>query len=256
MLSSHLRIPVWLGGLARAAADFVYPPACRLCDAEFAPPEQPPPPFCETCRAELEKSHGPACVRCGATVGPHLDPHRRCMYCRNESFAFERVVRLGVYDGLLRTACLRAKQQGAEPVVAGLAELTWTLERTTLQAAQVDVVVPVPGHWTRRLAHPHSAAHVLAREWAKRLQVAVEGHILRKVRRTPLQARLGPSERRVNLRRAFAITAQNAFAGARVLLADDVMTTGTTAHEAARVLKQAGAAGVIVAVVARGLGRR
>jgi predicted amidophosphoribosyltransferase len=62
--------------------------------------------------------------------------------------------------------------------------------------------------------------------------------------------------RRVNLRRAFAIGARDAFAGATVLLADDVMTTGTTAHEAARVLTQAGAVRVVVAVVARGLGRR
>jgi predicted amidophosphoribosyltransferase len=67
---------------------------------------------------------------------------------------------------------------------------------------------------------------------------------------------LKPSERRSNLRRAFAATDKHALAGATVLLADDVMTTGTTAHEVARQLKLAGAARVVVAVVARGLGRR
>ena len=88
------------------------------------------------------------------------------------------------------------------------------------------------------------------------MQVPVSSHILRKVRWTRPQARLKPSERRSNLRRAFATAGKDSFAGATVLLADDVMTTGTTAHEAARQLRLAGAARVVVAVVARGLGRR
>lgn len=259
------QLPRWLSAFARAAGDFVYPPACRLCDADLPVPAEPSftsaavvPQrlFCAACETALRSTHGPACLNCGASIGPHLDPALPCMLCRNEHYAFERVFRLGVYDGALRTACLKAKARGAEPLAAGLAELVWECESQSLREAQIDVVVPVPQHWTKRLSHPHNAALTAAEVWASRLQVDLAGSILRKVRRTPSQARLTPSERRGNLRRAFAIGGADRFAGATVLLADDVMTTGTTAHEASRVLIHSGARRVVVAVIARGLGRR
>jgi predicted amidophosphoribosyltransferase len=252
------RVPRWVRSLAQGAADFVYPPLCRLCAEELpeSSSDVPSEPFCEGCRKELLIHHGPACIRCGASIGPYLDPHLPCTMCRNERFAFERVIRLGVYDGILRKACLRCKDRGAEPLAAGLAELLWNCDSAALQSARADVVVAVPQHWFRRFYHPHHAAQTLASVWAARLQLPLATHILRKRRWTSPQARLSPSERRGNLRNAFAATSSAGLSGAAVLLADDVMTTGTTAHETARVLLQAGAARVILAVVARGLGGR
>ena len=245
--------------LVRGAADFVYPPACRLCTADL--PERtvdaPDHPFCDDCRRELLATGGSsACVHCGATIGPYLDPQSPCSFCRNEHYAFERVIRLGVYDGLLRTACLRAKTRGAEALASGLAELHWELHAPALRDAGIDVVVPVPQHWARRVSRAHHAADTLAAVWGRRLKVPCAPHILRKARWTRPQARLSPHERRVNLKNAFLAVRSSDLAGAVVLLADDVMTTGATAHETARVLKQAGVARVVVAVIARGLGRR
>lgn len=114
---------------------------------------------------------------------------------------------------------------------------------------------PVPTYWLQRFSRRQHAAETLAHVWARRLQVPQAPHILRKVRWTPPQARLTPSQRRTNLRQAFAAR-RDALSGASVLLADDVLTTGTTAHEAARQLRLAGAGKVVVAVIARGLGRR
>src|SRR5262249_7787698 len=122
--------------------------------------------------------------------------------------------------------------------------------------AGIDVVIPVPQHWARRMYRPHHAAETLGAAWAGRLQVPLATHILRKCRWTRPQARLTPTERRVNLRGAFQAAPAAGLSVAAVLLADDVMTTGSTAHEAAKTLVQAGAARVVVAVVARGLGRR
>jgi len=256
--SPRWKIPGWIRSLARGAADFVYPPACRLCSAELPEAGVTPrvSPFCDECRKELLITRGPACVRCGAAIGPFLDPNVPCSLCRDERFAFERVIRLGVYDGALRTACLRSKDRGAEPLAAGLADLLWECESESFQNAKADVVVAVPPHWFRRFSHPHHAAETLAAAWAARLQVPLATHILRKRRWTRPQARLLPSERRMNLRNAFQAASTAGLSGAVVLLADDVMTTGTTAHETAKILTQAGAARVIVAVVARGLGRR
>ncbi len=252
------RVSRWVRTLARGAADFVYPPQCRLCNEELpeSTGDEPTGSFCADCRKELLIHHGLACVRCGASIGPYLDPHVPCAMCRNERFAFERVIRMGVYDSALRKACLRCKDRGAEPLAAGLGELLWNCESEALQSARADVVVPVPPHWFRRLYHPHHAAETLASVWAARLRLPLASHILRKRRWTPRQARLSPTDRRGNLRNAFAATASAGLSGAAVLLADDVMTTGTTAHETARVLIQAGAARVVVAVIARGLGGR
>jgi len=258
------KVPDWVRTLARGAADFLYPPVCRLCTAEL--PEIAPDrisndlttsaPFCEACRRGLLATRGLACTHCGASIGPYLDPNLACSLCRDERFAFERVVRLGVYDDVLRTACLRSKPSGAEPLAAGLAELLWECEFESLRAAKVDVVVPVPHHWFRRFYHSHNAAQTLGTVWASRLQVPLASHILAKRRWTRPQARLTPTERRQNLRNVFQAVPSQGLSGAVVLLADDVMTTGTTAHESAKVLIKAGAARVIVAVVARGLGRR
>ena len=249
----------WAGEFARSAADFVYPPCCRLCSGELPDRDlggSSSVPFCADCRAELVKTHGLACLKCGASIGPYLDPTLPCTFCRNETFAFDRVIRLGVYDESLRTACIRGKSSGSEPLSAALAELLWDLEHDVLTHAGVDVVMPVPHHWLKRFITPHNAAETLAAVWANRLKVPLATHILRKRRWTRPQARLPPSERRINLRNAFGTTAVEGLKGATVLLADDVMTTGTTAHEISRVLLNAGAAKVIVAVIARGLGRR
>lgn len=256
--SPGLCFPVWVGGVFRAAVDFAYPPACRLCGSELPEPAgaHAAQMFCETCAEELTSSHTLACQRCGASIGPGLDPQRPCAFCCHEGYAFERTVRLGVYDGALRTACLEIKRPGTEAFAAALAELTWQQEEAPLKEFAVDVVIPVPRFWVQRFLPGHHASETLAQVWGSRLKVSVLPHILRKNRWTRPQARLTPSERRVNLRNAFTTVGKNPLAGATVLLADDVMTTGATANEASRQLIRAGAARVVVAVIARGLGRR
>lgn len=247
----------WLRDFARAGVDFVYPPACPFCQADVEEAVQRATGgVCETCRGALIRTHGRSCLRCGAGIGPNLDPAAGCQHCRDERFAFERVIRLGVYDAELRTACLQAKQRGAEPVAAGLAMILWQCESAAIETAAIDLVAPIPQHWVQRFYRPHNTAETLADILARRLNVPLEAHIVKKTRLTRPQARLTPTERRTNLRNAFAVTDPALVAGTTVLLVDDVMTTGTTAHEAAKVLNKAGAQRVVLAVVARGLGRR
>jgi predicted amidophosphoribosyltransferase len=242
--------------LARGAADFLCPPACQLCGTSLETADgKPADDFCPGCVDALVRTRGRACLACGANIGPYLDPKEPCAMCHGESFAFERVIRLGVYDDELRRAIMRSKTKSGESLCGALGQLTWQLEREAFLGVGADVVVSVPRHRWRRLLHPHNAAETLAEVWASRLKVPLASPILRKVRRTRPQAQLPPSERRQNLRNAFA-AASAAVAGATVLLADDVMTTGATAHEASKALKAAGAIRVVLAVVARGLGRR
>lgn len=248
----------WLNQTAQATADFIYPPICPLCSDETGTRETRATTagFCSRCWGGLTVSHGSACLHCGASIGPNLDPGARCTFCRDERFAFEMVFRIGVYDATLRQACLRAKQSHAEPLAAALGEALWQCESGGLSRAEIDVIVPIPHHWTQRFARTHNPAETIGEALSRRLRVPSEPHILKKVRRTPPQAKLAPSVRRTNLRNALSVPRGISLADATVLVTDDVMTTGTTAHEAARALVVAGARRVFVAVVARGLGRR
>ena len=192
------------------------------------------------------------CGRCSAPVGPYLDCRDGCGHCRDDRFAFETVIAIGEYVGALRQAVLAAKAGGGRPAAAWLADRLWDRRGDELAGLGRCLVVPVPQHWTKRLAASHNAAESIAGRLAGRLKAPVAASILRKVRRTPAQASLTPSGRRANLRAAFQ--ARPRVAGHRVLLVDDVLTTGATADRASRALLAAGASGVTVAVVARGIG--
>lgn len=244
------------GTLWRTGVDFVYPPACAFCSGSLGGGEGREAGWqrlCDVCVPALAPPVPNRCARCSAPVGPYLETTRGCVHCRGDRFAFTRAMSLGVYEGCLRHACLSAKGPGGGPLATGLAELLWARAGDELSAAGIDLVVPVPHHWTSRLWHAHFPPVSISRTLARRLKARWHGHILAKVRRTPSQVSLSATERRSNLRGAFRVVGGSRLSGLKVLLVDDVLTTGTTAHRAAGELLGAGAAGVLVAVIARGI---
>jgi predicted amidophosphoribosyltransferase len=180
---------------------------------------------------------------------------RGCRHCKDDHFAFDTVLSLGVYEKDVKTAIIYAKKPGAEGLLVGLAELFWQRNAETLRQLAPQVVVPIPHNARQALFRPHNPAAILAEAWAERLHCPWQPRALVKKRWTEAQARLRPSERRENLKGVFTVRRGIVPAGSTVLLADDVLTTGSTAHEAALALRAAGAARVVVAVIARGLGR-
>jgi predicted amidophosphoribosyltransferase len=114
-----------------------------------------------------------------------------------------------------------------------------------------DIIIPVPTHWLKRLWRGTNPAATIARSIAHELELPVAETALICKRLLKRQATLTPPERRRNVRHAFCASRWAAVAGKRVLLVDDVMTTGATAHEGARALLEAGAAAVYIATVAR-----
>jgi ComF family protein len=139
----------------------------------------------------------------------------------------------------------------------GLAELVGELwaaaTEARLRALAAHVVVPVPLHWRRRWGRGYNQSEALARPIAARLGLPCRPSCLRRVRHTPEQAKQTPAARQDNVRHAFRARG-TLLRGQTVLLVDDVFTTGSTAAEAARALRQAGAGRVVVAVLARAQG--
>lgn len=245
-------MPIDPRSLVRDLLDLVYPPACWVCDAPFDTSASPHH-LCPNCLSAVTTDPHDTCPRCSSTVGPHTDVSAGCPRCRTENFRFSGVTRLGLYDGRLREAVLRAKSLSGEPLAETIGILFATLRRDRLTAEPVDAVVPIPLHWFRRIGRGYNQSAAIARSLADELGAFYRPELLRRVRQTPSQAHQpSATSRRENVRGAFAVPSRRVVQGLRVLLVDDVLTTGATADDAARALRQAGAAQVRVAVLAHG----
>jgi ComF family protein len=163
-------------------------------------------------------------------------------------------VRLGRYDGALRAAVLRMKTDTNPGLAMSLGDLLFAQRGEQLAAWKPDAVVPVPMHWSRRIRRGVNSPHTVAERLAARLKVPLAAHLLSRRRRTAVQARLPASKRQANVRGAFRARAHCDLPGARLLLVDDVMTTGATVNEAARTLAGAAASAVEIVVLGRAEG--
>jgi ComF family protein len=240
--------PPFLFSLARGLLQIFYPNLCWVCGQALDPDQRG---FCPACQDALLADPRPSCPWCAATLGPFTAVYAGCPACRAERFAFDRAVRIGPYDGVLRDVILRMKHARGEGL-ADLVAAAWAQKATeTLQGLGADCVVPVPLHWWRRWQRGYNQSEAVARVLARALHLPLFVRGLRRVRATAKQVDLSLTARRDNVRNAFQARPSMPFAGRTVLLVDDVMTTGSTVHEAARALRQGGAARVVVAVLAR-----
>jgi ComF family protein len=242
-LSSTLR------ELGRGFVRLLYPGICGVCQA-LLPPEQDR--FCTSCRDSLLNDPFQSCPRCAATIGPFALASLKdgCARCSKQSYRFERAIRLGPYDGMLRDVILRLKHLSGDGLAELLGELWAEHSATKLREARADVVVPIPLHWRRRLKRGYNQSLALARGVAARLSLPIGKTWIRRIRHTPLQPQQTPGARSANVRGAFLATGK-VTRGASILLIDDVMTSGSTVDEASAALRRAGADRVVAAVLAR-----
>ncbi len=228
----------------------LYPGACHVCNVPLPPDAGP---FCAECHNALTVDPQGQCPRCAGTVGPFAQVAEGCRHCRDTCFPFDRVIRLGPYEGRLREIILRMKHSSGEPLAELVGETWAECSDAQLRSLGADLIVPVPLHWLRRWRRGYNQSEALARPLATRLGLSCEPGCLRRVRNTPLQPSQSAAARRDNVRGAF-VARGRALTGRKVLLVDDVLTTGSTAGEAARALRRAGARAVVVAVLARAHG--
>ncbi len=238
--------PRHLTDLARGAGHLIWPPRCLVCSADLG---EQTVHFCDPCRTALTHDPGDKCPRCASLVGPYTDLSDGCGRCRGTTFHFASAVRLGLYDGVVRDVVLAMKHESGELLAARLGQLWAETRRSELLQGDPQIVVPVPLHWRRRVVRGYNQSDELAAALAGALGLPWRRRTLVRVRPTPHQSLTrSAAERWRNLDAGFR--ARPGVAGLRVLLVDDVLTTGATAEAAAVALLAQGAAQVRVVVVA------
>jgi ComF family protein len=187
--------------------------------------------FCTSCRTPFQNSFP-------------LDAEGRCALCRSGLRGFDAAYSFGAYEGVLRELIHLYKYGKVRTLARPLSGL---LAQALPRDEAFDAAVPVPLYWRRRLQRGFNQAELLARGLSRRTGVPVV-RALGRLRPTPAQAGLSNSARRQNVSQAFRARGVQ---GKRILLIDDVMTTGATAASCAAALKQAGARRVSLLTVAR-----
>lgn len=176
-----------------------------------------------------------------------LDEQGRCGLCRLGVRGFDLAYSFGAYTDELRKLIHLFKYQKIKTLAKPLGEL---LVRSLPLEQRFDMVAPMPLHWLRQLNRGFNQAELIAAPLARRLNVPLV-NALKRVKSTPKQAGLTYAKRRVNVAGAFRANGRADVRGKRILLVDDVLTTGATAGAAAAVLKKAGAKHVTVLTLAR-----
>jgi ComF family protein len=146
------------------------------------------------------------------------------------------------------------KTLAGEPLSLALGKLLAIQRRELLEEFSPEVIVPIPMYWGHRLRRRTNSPDFIAQSLAKFLEIPVKRYCLKRCKKTRTQSNLERRERFRNVHGAFQVRFARQIRGRRVLLVDDVLTTGATCSEAAKILKQAGAAMVAVAVIARAHG--
>ncbi|MEC9434769.1 MAG: double zinc ribbon domain-containing protein [Pseudomonadota bacterium] len=237
-LSDHLR------RIRLAAADLLYPPLCTWCRAEVMEPHA----LCPACWRETHYIAHPLCDRCGAPISGGEDAPF-CDHCLNRPLAFRRARAAVLYDGVGRDLTLAFKHGDRLDIARPASTWMRRIGRELLEDA--DWVAPVPLHWTRLLKRRFNQSAELARRLARDAGRPYCGDLLRRTRATRSQGGLGRDQRRDNLQGAFAVRRPDRARGARILLVDDVYTSGATLSACAEALLAAGARRVEALCLAR-----
>ena len=207
-------------------------------------------PVCRACLTSPEPlSADYFCSRCRTPfLNPYpLDDEGRCGLCRRGFNGFDAAYTFGAYEGTLRELVHLFKYSGIRTLAKPLAEM---MLPALPREERFDAIVPMPLYWFKRWQRGFNQARLLAEAIGRRTGIAVLD-AARRLRATAPQAGLSNAERRRNVSGAFAVRKRAHLDGLRVLLVDDVFTTGATASACAAALKRAGAAHVSVLALAR-----
>lgn len=230
---------------AHGMGHLLWPGVCVNCASDIA---EIASALCSDCWGKLASVCTPDyCHRCGRDVSPYGVYAHTCPHCHSEEIHFDGIARAGIYDDALRNIILAFKH-GKTELDLVLAGLINSALQTSSFGGEIDLFVPVPLHWRRRLTRGYNQSHILAKKLTHSSKISTD---LVRIRFTKFQPdMLTAAGRAKNVAGAFAVRYKHSFTGRRICLVDDVKTTGATLNECANTLKQAGASKVFALVLA------
>jgi competence protein ComFC len=231
----------------RAIASLLYPPVCTVCCANVASGEY----LCQDCDAKITRIVPPFCAKCSEPFSGAITNPFNCANCAHRGLHFDAAVAAYRSRGIVRRVILDFKY-GRHIHLRHLVArwLFAALDDERLRARRFDLIVPVPLHPARQRERGFNQATLLAEMLSAHMSIHLRP-LLERIRYTTTQTAFDRAERMENLRGAFRLRKNADVRNLRVLLIDDVLTTGSTLSECARVLKRAGATSVHAATAAR-----
>lgn len=250
--SAGLAIRSLLAETCDAVASVVFSAPCRICAEPLDTASRVP--ICRRCLSEMLPLPAPFCQKCGrpfvsAVAGTAQKP--LCHACRRNMYAFDLARSYAAYDAKMVRAITLLKYEALTPLGGWFAVRLAELVARQGETFAADVVVPVPLHKSRLRERGYNQAELIARPLASRLRLPLRPHLLVRTKPRPEKLKLTNRERWSTVRGAYATCEGTRVDNLRVLLVDDVFTTGATLDSCARALRRAGAGNVLGLTVAR-----
>ncbi len=230
--------------LAGALLDFIYPPYCCLCRSRLQQGEKV---VCEDCWGEVKPLGGPFCPNCGYPVEPDADG---CPMCRQRGWSFQRVKILTDFEPAVQQLIHLLKYRGKRSVGTRLGVMLGQTLRSRPRWQKADLIIPVPLHKSRLRERGYNQSFLIGKALSEELQKPLRPELLVRRRSTRSQTKLNVTERIENVSGAFRVNHPEQLDDKRIILVDDIITTGATADACSRSLLNAGAKEVLVAAVA------
>jgi ComF family protein len=228
--------------------DLIYPACCILCKITLTPVEKPHR-LCFACQNKLKKNHPPFCRKCSR---PLENPkHAFCLTCQEVALKFENAWGTFLYNETMQKLLHLFKYGHKSSLRFFFVDhMTAFIREYHIDLSEIDLIVPIPLHPTRRRERGYNQSQILAEMLSQDLKIPILAENLIRIRHTPNQARLTQKERWTNLEAAFKINNSNRFRDKSILLIDDLYTTGATVSQVSGLLKTAGAREVKVLTLA------
>lgn len=240
---------LWITNYHLGVIDLLYPRNCVRCGVGSPEPLHH---LCWDCLTDTPKVEPPFCVCCGDPVAGEIQHDYTCFACSRETPQFDFARSAARYEGAVGEALRSLKYESALWLADDLSELLLACVRAEYSDVEFDFVTPVPLYPPRRRARGFNQSALLGAALARRMKALYKERAVRRVRPTISQTGLTAPQRAANVSGAFQAGLFARLIGKRILLVDDVMTTGATVNACAGALRKSGAASVHVVTVARG----
>jgi ComF family protein len=230
-------------------ADIVFPPRCILCGAFMD--HHSPPSFCTHCFSQIHFIQSPQCTCCGLPFLDREGEDHLCGECIISEQFFSKVRSVGKYDSILLEAIHLFKYRGKLSLGKALGRLMTEHEYRDFTIRNYSLIIPVPLHTKKLKERGFNQSLILARELSIHFSIPLDFSLLKRTIHREPQTMLKKKERLVNVKGAFEIKSAEKIKGEKILLVDDVYTTGSTVKECSRMLIRNEAAEVAVLTLAR-----